>query len=154
MVVKFILFKAVNIVKLDCKIDLEVKRGLVIAGGFRLSVNFCLVLYVYMAFKTYRCRISWSNGLIKDRDIYFVSQLNCRTDFATKFSICRRNDPDQRHGLNGLQKSIMLCRLFHCASFAQALIALAGDIELGIRYRARGATLKVGGLNSDSKWAG
>ena len=83
-----------------------------------------------MAFETYRCRISWSNGLIKDRDIYFVSQLNCRTDFATKFSIRRRNDPDQRHGLNGLQKSIMLCRLFHRASFA-----LAGDIELNPGYQ-------------------
>ena len=81
-----------------------------------------------MAFESYKSTYSWSNDLIKDRDIYFVSQLTCRSEVADLSLVCR-NKPHQRHGLNGYQKSVMFCKLFHRASFAMALIILAGDVE-------------------------
>ena len=61
-------------------------------------------------------------------DIYFASQMNCRYEILD-FSV-HRNKPQRRCILNGCQKGIMLCKLFHRASFAMALIFLSGDIEL------------------------
>ena len=71
--------------------------------------------------------------MLNDREIYFASQMNCRTEVAgISF---HRNEPTRRKESSGRLKSVMLCKLFHCACFALALIALAGDIETNPGYQ-------------------
>ena len=121
------------------------------AVGPRVAAYFCSVLYIFMTLESHRSTYSWSNDLVKDRDIYFVSQMSCKFEISD-FSLGHRNKPQRRQGLNGYQKSAMLCKLFHRASFAMALILLAGDIERNPGYQTlddvrstRG--LKIGHLN-------
>ena len=65
--------------------------------------------------------------------IYFASQMNCRTEVAgISF---HRNEPTRRQESSGRLKSVVLCKLFHRACFALALIALAGDIETNPGYQ-------------------
>ena len=72
--------------------------------------------------------------MTKDKDIYLVSQMNYRSKVTDLLSVHRKR-PQRQHGLNGYQKIIMLCKLFHLAAFAMALIYLAGDIKLNPGYQ-------------------
>ena len=98
------------------------------AVSARFATNLCLILCIYVAFESHKSTYLWSNDLIKDKDIYFASQMNCRFEIPD-FSV-HRSKPQRGCILNGCQKGVMLCKLFHLASFAMALIFLSGDIEL------------------------
>ena len=65
--------------------------------------------------------------MLNDREIYFAPQMNCRTEVAG--ASFHRNEPTRRQESNGRLKSVMLCKLFHRACFALALIALAGEVS-------------------------
>ena len=58
--------------------------------------------------------------------------MNCRTEIVN--NLVPRNKSSRRHELSGSQKIILACKLFHRASFALALLVLAGDIELNPGY--------------------
>ena len=98
------------------------------AVSTRFATNLCLILCIYVAFESPKSTYLWSNDLIKDKDIYFASQMNCRFEIPD-FSV-HRIKPQRRCILTGCQKGVMLCKLLHRASFAMALIFLSGDIEL------------------------
>ena len=100
--------------------------------SFRLSANFCVFLCIYVAFERHRISYSWENTLSDDRETFFISQINCRTEIAA--ASFRQSQPTHRYEFDRLQKGVMLCKLFQHTCFALTLIALAGDIESNPGY--------------------
>ena len=86
----------------------------------------CLSLYL-VAFECHRISYSRENTLSNDRETFFVSQINCRTEIAG--ASFRRTEPTHRYELDRIPKGELLCKRFQHVCFALTLIALAGDIE-------------------------
>ena len=85
-----------------------------------------------MAFERHRISYSWENTLSDDRETFFISQINCRTEIAG--ASFRQRQPTHRYEFDRLQKGVMLCKLFQHTCFALTLIASAGDIESNLGY--------------------
>lgn len=98
-----------------------------------------------MIFENYRFSYLRESTLLNDREVYFASQMNCRTEVAgVPF---HGNEPTRRQESKGRLKSVMLCKLFHRACFAIALIVLAGDIEINPGYQTFDDIKSTRGLN-------
>ena len=97
-----------------------------------LSKFFCVFLCIYVAFERHRISYSWENTLSDNRETFFISQNNCRTEIAG--ASFRQSQPTHRYEFDRLQKGVMLCKLFQHTCFALTLIALAGDIESNPGY--------------------
>lgn len=98
-----------------------------------------------MIFENYRFSYLRESTLLNDREVYFASQMNCSTEVAgVPF---HGNEPTQRQESKGRLKSVMLCKLFHRACFAIALIVLAGDIEINPGYQTFDDIKSTRGLN-------
>ena len=115
-----------------------------VGRSFKFSANLCFFLCFYITFESYRFSYLRESTLLNDREIYFASQMNCRTEVAG--ASFHRNEPTRRQESNRRLKSVMLCKLFHRACFALALIALAGDIEINPGYQTFGDIKSTRGL--------
>lgn len=105
---------------------------------------FCVFLCIYITFESYRSSYLRESTLLNDRKIYFAPQMNCRTEVAG--ASFHRNEPTRRQESNGRLKSVMLCKLFHRACFALALITLTGDFEINPGYQTFGDIKSTRGL--------
>lgn len=92
-----------------------------------LSVNFCLLLCIIMILDSPKFTASWNCTHSNDSDVYYVSQMNSKTELANFPS---RSKTTQRHDLNDFQKGFVFCKLVKRTYLAIILIALSGDIEL------------------------
>lgn len=86
-----------------------------------------------MSFVNYKSLYLQKSTFLNDSDVYFVSKVSCRTEIAGNLRQ-QRNPSGDKEFSNSL-KAVMLCKLFHRACFALALIALAGDIESNPGYQ-------------------
>ncbi|XP_022807246.1 uncharacterized protein LOC111344293 [Stylophora pistillata] len=99
----------------------------------------------YTTFKTLFGRFRWfrmpfgissapeKSTFLNDGDVLFVSKVSCRTEIAG--NLRQQRNPSGDEELSNLLKAFMLCKLFHRACFALALIALAGHIESNPGYQ-------------------
>ena len=68
--------------------------------SFRLSANLCVFLCIYVAFECHRISYSRENTFSNDRETFFVSQINCRTEIAG--ASFRRTEPTRRYEFDRL----------------------------------------------------
>ena len=94
----------------------------------RLSANICIFLCIYVSFVNYKSFYLQKSTFLNDSDVYFVSKVSCRTEIAGNLRQ-QRNPSGDKEFSNSL-KAVMLCKLFHRACFALALIALAAISSL------------------------
>ena len=62
-----------------------------VGRSFKLSANLCVFLCIYITFESYRFSYLRESTLLNDREIYFASQMNCRTEVAG--ASFHRNEP-------------------------------------------------------------
>ena len=60
---------------------------------FKLSANLCVFLCIYIPFDSYRFSYLRESTLLNDREIYFASQMNCRTRVGDASFLLETNDP-------------------------------------------------------------
>lgn len=97
------------------------------------SSDLCVFLCIYISLVGFKSLYLQNNTSLKDSDVYFVSQMNCRTEIVGNLRQRRKSSGDKQ--LSQSLKAVVLCKLFHRACFALALIALAGDIETNPGYQ-------------------
>ena len=51
-------------------------------NGVKLSANLCVFLYMYITLDFFKFSNVHENTLLNDRGMYFVSQMNCRSEVA------------------------------------------------------------------------
>ena len=99
----------------------------------RLSANICIFLCIYVSFVNYKSLYLQKSTFLNDSDVYFVSKVSCRTEIVV--NLRQQRIPSGDKEFSNSFKAVMLCKLFHRACFALALIALAGNIESNPGYQ-------------------
>ena len=99
-----------------------------------MSVNFGLLLCLFLIFKGIKEDKTPMNPLSKSGNLYFASQETCRVEIQAFHSLARR--PSKHQDIGAFQKGLITCKLLLHASLALTLIALAGDVELNPGYRS------------------
>ena len=110
----------------------------------RLSVNICLFLCIYVSFVKYKSLYLQTSTSLNVSDVYFVSEVSCRTEIAG--NLRQQRNPSGDKELSNSLKAIMLCKLFRRTCFALVLISLAGDIESNPGYQTLDDIRNTSGL--------